>query len=175
MIIPKNILKFWGVFFIILAVALGVITLIYRWHRIFPTHEVSEIYSRYAKEEGIDAAFVKDYRVNDSVTVDVTVLEATTDSVWEVLLKYFNITPPPPEAIGLIDMDKPLIRLANRQDYALPADSVATNNDVLSIVFSDRRICVFKTESMEQIKAINYHLFEKMIDEKGKNNLQNDI
>jgi hypothetical protein len=143
--------------------------------QVVPMDKCSDLYKRYANIDGIEATFIKDYRVNDSVTVDVTLLEATTDSAWEVLLKDFNITPPPPEAIGLIDMDKPLIRLANRQDYALPADSVATNNDVLSIVFSDRRICVFKTESMEQIKAINYHLFEKMIDEKGKNNMQNDI
>ena len=102
MIIPKNILKFWGVFFIILAVALGVITLIYRWHRIFPTHEVSEIYSRYAKEEGIDAAFVKDYRVNDTITVDVTLLEATDSAGWSMLKEDFGI------AKGLADHHPPL-------------------------------------------------------------------
>ena len=41
----------------------------------------SELYNRYADKEGIEASFIKDYKVNDSVFVDVTVLEATTDSI----------------------------------------------------------------------------------------------
>lgn len=148
MIIPKNILKFWGVFFIILAVALGVITLIYRWHRIFPTHEVSEIYSRYAKEEGIDAAFVKDYRVNDSVTVDVTVLEAKDSARWQQMLDDFNIYQMTPKELALYgdDMYK-RVRVAIRPSYdykGLP-DSNQDLNDVISISFPQRQICVFHT------------------------------
>lgn len=165
MIIPKNILKFWGVFFIILAVALGVITLIYRWHRIFPTHEVSEIYSRYAKEEGIDAAFVKDYRVNDSVTVDVTVLEATTDSAWLELLKDFNATPPTSEVMEFLGENAIFIWAAPKTDYRLPMDSIMLNNDLISTSWSKHQICIFCINTIEQLKAIQHNQYEESVNQ----------
>ena len=54
MIFQKNILKFWGLFFLVLIVALGAITVAQRWHRIFPSQNVSDIYKRYENRDGID-------------------------------------------------------------------------------------------------------------------------
>lgn len=160
MIIPKNILKFWGVFFIILAVALGVITLIYRWHRIFPTHEVSEIYSRYAKEEGIDAAFVKDYRVNDSVTVDVTVLEATTDSAWAVLKREYNIPEPTTEEKTNMEKGSPCIAFCGLHKKDERAKYTNENTLVVAI-YNDRTIYVFYSKTKEQKDNLMDMFFEK--------------
>jgi hypothetical protein len=168
MIIPKNILKFWGVFFIILAVALGVITLIYRWHRIFPTHEVSEIYSRYAKEEGIDAAFVKDYRVNDTLCINATLLEATDTSAWNMIAKDLNV-PPPPEIPAEY---KELYARANSfSTFVVEKDSINVGDQKIVIqdvyIFSrkDRTICIFHSCDGNQTMAI----FHKKIKELKKN------
>lgn len=160
MIIPKNILKFWGVFFIILAVALGVITLIYRWHRIFPTHEVSEIYSRYAKEEGIDAAFVKDYRVNDSVTVDVTVLGATTDSAWSVLKKEYKIPELTSEEISNMEKGSPCIAFCglHKKDETTKYNN---ENTMVVAMHNDRTIYVFYSKTKEQKDNLMDMFFEK--------------
>ena len=162
MIIPKNILKFWGVFFIILAVALGVITLIYRWHRIFPTHEVSEIYSRYAKEEGIDAAFVKDYRVNDSITVDVTVLEAKGSVGWQELRTDFKL--PGIQKETSKRMGKNIsYKYVPKKDYTKGTDTTnILNNDCVAINYTDSTLCIFHYNDEETRKAISDLLFQHM-------------
>lgn len=163
MIIPKNILKFWGVFFIILAVALGVITLIYRWHRIFPTHEVSEIYSRYAKEEEIDAAFVKDYRVNDSITVDVTVLEATTDSAWAVLRDDFKLPVLPKEYERLAEaMSIDVWRAPRSNPYALITKR-SPDDYIVAVSRPKRIVYVFDTKNDIESNAIKIHKYSTFI------------
>lgn len=91
MIFRKDILRFWAIFCVILAVALGVITLVHRWHRVFPSDEVSDIYMKYAEREDIDVSFVKKYRVNDTVFVDVTLLEAKDTTAWEELCSELHI------------------------------------------------------------------------------------
>ena len=83
MILPRNIRRFWLWVGIGLLIELAAFTLWKRWYWFFPTHAVSEYYTRYAGAEGINAAFVKDYRVNDTLFLDVTVLEFTDSAVWE--------------------------------------------------------------------------------------------
>lgn len=159
MIIPKNILKFWGVFFIILAVALGVITLIYRWHRIFPTHEVSEIYSRYAKEEGIDAAFVKDYRVNDSVTVDVTLLEATTDSAWVNLMNDFDLG----KDSGTNSLNRIVAWRSPNGKPTEHAQPTSPDDWGVAAVPGKKYISIFHSKNEEEITAISFYIFQNIL------------
>lgn len=123
--------------------------------------ETSELYNRYADKEGIEASFIKDYKVNDSVTVDVTLLEATTDSAWGELLKDFKM-PDIPEEVVEMGVDK-FIKAINRKDYSLPADSILINNDVMSVSFALKTITVFRTETLGQVCAINHSKYEEMI------------
>jgi len=83
MTIRKDIIRFWAVFCLLLAFALGVITMVHRWHRLFPSDEVSEYYTRYAGSEGMDVSYVKGYLVNDTLRLDVTLLEVHDSAVWE--------------------------------------------------------------------------------------------
>jgi len=83
MIFRKNIIKFWVYFVLVLAVALGAITLVYRWQRIFPSKEVSELYRRYANTEGIEVSYVKNYRINDTIYLNVTMIDVKDTSLWE--------------------------------------------------------------------------------------------
>jgi hypothetical protein len=83
MILTRNIRRFWLWVGIGLLIELAAFTLWKRWYWFFPTHAVSEYYTHYAGAEGINAAFVKDYRVNDTLLLDVTVLEFTDSAVWE--------------------------------------------------------------------------------------------
>ena len=99
----KKIARFWARFGIILMIALGVITLVFRWHRIFPTDEVSELYTRYEHVEGLDVSYIKDFKVNDTVCVDVTMLEAKTDSAWALLKRDFEVAELTQEYQDMID------------------------------------------------------------------------
>ena len=69
----------------------GLAYMVVRWPRTVPPAECSEVYRRYSEVEGIRASYLKDYRVNDTVTVGVTLLEAETDSGWARLQEDFEI------------------------------------------------------------------------------------
>ncbi|MBR3829611.1 MAG: hypothetical protein IKJ40_10035, partial [Bacteroidales bacterium] len=52
---------------------------------------VSEVYRRYKDRDDLSVAFVKDYRIGDSIIVDVTTIEATDSASWESLLREMNV------------------------------------------------------------------------------------
>lgn len=51
---------------------------------------VSEVYLHYKDRADLKVGFVKDYRVDDSTTVDVTTLTAKDSASWEALLREMN-------------------------------------------------------------------------------------
>lgn len=52
--------------------------------------QCSKLYWQYRGQEGIEASYVKQYPVDDTTLVDVTLLHATTDSAWESLCIAFT-------------------------------------------------------------------------------------
>ncbi len=137
------------------------------WPRTVPLAECSEVYRRYADTPGVNAAYIKDYRVNDSVTVCVTLLEALDSSSWDSLKKDFKI-----EAVldsmykvhGPIEINEIAknMRLAPKWDYNLPKDSIFTNNDFIVTTFYRHIICIFHLESREQYNAVRNKQFDEM-------------
>ena len=51
----------------------------------------SEVYHRYEHRDDLKVGFVKDYRIDDSTTVDVTTLTAKDSAGWEALLREMNV------------------------------------------------------------------------------------
>ncbi len=58
-------------------------------HRVVKS-ELSEVYNRYKDRDDLRVAFVKDYRIDDSTTVDVTTLTAKDSASWESLMREMN-------------------------------------------------------------------------------------
>ena len=58
-------------------------------HRVVKS-ELSEVYNRYKDRSDLRVAFVKDYRVDDSTTVDVTTLTAKDSAGWDNLMREMN-------------------------------------------------------------------------------------
>ena len=52
---------------------------------------VSDTYTNYVGCPELDVAFIKDYRINDTLTVDVTTITANDSASWENLLKEMNL------------------------------------------------------------------------------------
>ena len=52
----------------------------------------SAVYHRYEHRDDLKVGFVKDYRVDDSTTVDVTTLTAKDSAGWEALLREMNVS-----------------------------------------------------------------------------------
>ena len=57
--------------------------------RTVPIDQCSDVYRQYQGQEGLEVSFVKQYRVNDTTAVDVTLIHATTDSAWVSLCEEF--------------------------------------------------------------------------------------
>lgn len=152
--VPRHIRRFWLWVGVILLVEVAAITLAMRWHRIFPSHEVSELYTKYAGIEGIQASFVKDYRINDTVFVDVTCLMATTDSTWSVLQKDFAIP----------EVDSVLQQLIDK-GYVKSMIGQVDKNDYSQIVLGDTCDAVLRAVSHQKKYIIIFHV--KNVDEKN--------
>ena len=56
-----------------------------------------------AAVDGVDAMFIKDYKINDIVFVDVTILKAKDSATWISLKKSFEVPDPSPNFQRLID------------------------------------------------------------------------
>lgn len=159
----KKIARFWARFGIILMIALGVITLVFRWHRIFPTDEVSELYTRYEHVEGLDVSYIKDFKVNDTVCVDVTMLEAKTDSAWTTIQTDFNVPIIPEEYQELLaNYNSVDSWLAPKENYKLPMNPNISNNDAIAVLRKERTISVFHTRKDTPIDDIFTHKLNKL-------------
>lgn len=131
--------------------------------QVVPFDQCSDVYKRYADMDGVDATFIKDYKVNDTVFVDVTLLVATTDSAWLLIQHDFNLEIPPQEMIGFLGHNFVEVWAAPKRDYSLPMDSVLLNNDLLAVSWSERRISVFSIETMQQMHSLKRNQFKESI------------
>lgn len=61
------------------------------WPRVVPYAECSEVYRQWAGADGVEATFVRDYHVNDTIAVDVTLLQATDSAGWDTLFTHYNL------------------------------------------------------------------------------------
>ena len=137
------------IFFIIVGVFLAVRYI----PRRVPLEECSEVYKRYHKVEGVRATYVKDYPVNDTLTVGVTLLEATDSAGWEYLLQAFNI---PQEMIEMEEIDVwtwKAFKNHPEEAYNLTVNDRQVEQsdlEIVSISMKNQDICVFHTQNEQE-------------------------
>ena len=124
----------------------------------------SEVYKRYCEVEGVRASYVKDYPVNDTLTIGVTLLEATDSAGWEYLLHAFNI---PQEMIEDADSGLDICTWQaikdcpeTRYDSWLSDDSDEVVVEIVSMSIKNQEICIFHTQDKEEQNAV----FDKRIE-----------
>ena len=126
---------------------------------IVPYWQCSEVYKRYAHTKGIRATYIKNFPLNDTLTVGVTLLEATTDSGWARLQEGFGIIPYPPEVLAIIDTNAVETWFAPKDDLSKPMDSILTNNDIIAVHRNGRKVAIFEIVTEQQINSIfNYNV-----------------
>lgn len=145
--------RFWTIVALLALVETLVLFCVFQWRYIFPSHEVSEIYTRYENTDGIDASFIKDFRVNDSVFIDVTLLEAIDSTGWDILKKDFEVPNLPLELQQLVDSGKDLVFTKMISE---PAAS-----HLLAISYLTKTLTVFHIENDAEKHAVKYHNFDK--------------
>ena len=144
-----------------LLIVLGTLT-VKLWPRTVPFDQCSEIYQKYASMENVKASFIKDYKVNDTVFVDVTLLEATDSVGWATLKKDFEIPNPSPDFQQRIDSGKDLIYTKKAPKSTITDTSQNSYpNDWLAISHLKRTLTVFHIKNKEELNAVRHYNYDK--------------
>ena len=129
--------------------------------QVVPFSQCSDVYKRYAKMDGVDATFIKDYKVNDTVFVDVTLLEAKDSAIWATLKKDFDIPNPSPDFQQRIDTGKNLIytKIIPKATVLDTLQNSYTKN-LLAISHLNRSLIVFHTKNKAEEHAVLFYNFD---------------
>lgn len=123
---------------------------------------VSDLYRRYEHNPHLTVAYIEDFPVDDTLTVDVTTLTATDAAGWDTLCSDFNV----PELPDFIQEkiyngnDMVIIRHVTKGNPSLQLkESESVINDVASISILNRTVSIFHTETEAEQLAVNSHQF----------------
>ena len=61
------------------------------WPHTLRDDQCSPLYQRYCHTPGIEASYVKGFRINDTLAIDATLLHATDSASWERLVNDFHL------------------------------------------------------------------------------------
>ena len=147
---PKQLLT------VIIILAMVLLALAVRlWPRTVPYAQCSDLYKRYAAVDDIDATFIKGYQVNDTLFLDVTLLEAKTDSAWVVLQSDFHVPIIPEEYRELLANSSSVdFWLASKKDPTIRTDTIISHNDLIVMSRQKQTISVCHIENKRQADAI---------------------
>lgn len=128
------------------------------WRYTAPERHVSDLYRRYEHADGIAASYIHNYPVNDTITLDVTLLEATTDSGWAILVRDFEMDELSPMLQMLIDRGENLVfsKLIPKSN-----PSASTENDVLAYSYTTRSVSIFHIANDSEKHAVLFHNLDK--------------
>ena len=157
---PKQLILPAIIFLAIVLVALAVRL----WPRTVPFDQCSDLYKQYANVEGIDASFIKDYKVNDTLTLDVTLLEATTDSAWQALCADFALSDIV-KTIMQIDPCAIFSRQVNRHDHTQVVRGDSPDAEILAISCSTKTLSIFHTRNAAEKHAVFHHNYKETINQ----------
>lgn len=146
--------------FVVLAVLLA--------QRSIPAAEASDLYRRYEHSEHISATFIKDFPVDDTLCVDVTLLQATDSAGWEALRRDFNVPTLPEHFLALIeDKDDNVMSYKASSDYKELFEEMGIKEEyVIAISYIKHNIGVFHTITESQQKAVLQHNYKESLKQK---------
>ncbi len=133
------------------------------WRYLLPERHVSDIYRRYEHADGIAASYIHNFPVNDTLLLDVTLLEATTDSVFRQLL----------DDLSIPEMDSSLMQAVydNRKDLVFSKMIAKGENpkaavdpaqaDLVAVSILSRTATVFHVGGIGELQAVLHHNYDK--------------
>ena len=167
--------KFWllvGVALVMVVVLLAMVRFRHSGE-VVPLSQCSPVYRHYAQVSGIEASFVKDFPLNDTVSIDVTLLQATTGPAWQRLKDDFGYLSHDQEyedKRGNIDY-----KFSPKKNYSQPMDqSCFLNNDGIVFSHKEKIICVFHFCRQLQREAFLDWQFNAMINDTTLSNINNN-
>ncbi len=135
----------------------------WRWlPRPLPPEECSELYRAYMDTPGVGATFIRGFQVNDTVSVDVTLLQATDSAGWERLVNDTKLPNDTKEVHNDLTQKRTvLLRYTPKGYMTHHTDSVSLNNDLMAIDWTEQTIAIFHITDKKQSKSIIMYNIKK--------------
>lgn len=151
-------------FLIFCLLAVLVVGAVTAWHyraRLFPQGEVSALFLRYEHQPGIEADFIKNYRLNDSTAVDVTVLKATDSVAWGNLVQDFCLDYIDSSIVEDVRKNKNsiTIKLFPKGHPCEDPDSLMADNSLMVCSFTLHEMSIFDLKGNESLSSIITYKF----------------
>lgn len=142
---------------VIILAAATVLTVKY-WPRTASPDQCSALYRRYLHQGGIQASYLQGKTINDTLRVDVTLLQATSPSGWQRLCTDFNIPEPDSASLALLQQGNPDITLS-----ILPPPPTSETDTMLLAASSHTLQCIsiFHVTTPGQFDAlVGHHILQ---------------
>ena len=133
--------------------------------RTVPFSQCSSIYKKYADAEGIEATFIKDFRVNDTVFIDVTLLEAKDSAGWATLKQDFSLPELDAGLQQIIDSGKgPIISIPlSENTLSLSPPNIHAQKSMLAISYKSHTLTIFHITNNTEKQAVLFHNLDRSI------------
>ena len=154
---PRRIKLFWMAVAVVLLTVVTAMVAVALW----PRTQVSDLYRRYEHSGHVEVTFLRNFPINDTLTIPVTLLQASDSIGWDSLCRTFNLPRYSQKAMAMLDSTTASFKKAPKRDYSLPPDSNQLNNDVIVCFLFKQEACVFHIESEEQHDAILGYLMDE--------------
>ena len=150
----------WPYYIVALCLALLCVLLFRYPGRVFPSGDFSEVYRHYCDREDLRVEFFKDFRIDDSTTVDVTTLTARDSASWEALLREMNVNE------LFIELDRESAKKGNsvitfyicKKNHPEKHSEIDDPNiDMVLYTYKEKTLYVFNIESKRQKYIIQTH------------------
>lgn len=152
--------RFWLLALAIAIFAAGLAAFVRYREFLFPSRTAHLIYNHYAGDSTLHSAYVLNYKLDDTLFVDVTVLQATTDSAWNLIEREFIALPK--ESICEIDTTLPITKITHLQPY--------DDSCVVSAIYAQKTVYIFSSDKKETFGNILFKIFDVSTKQRPKTN-----
>ena len=151
---------------ILLLVALlgvGGVAVYKNWNVLFPSGETSEVYRQYRHQPGVRAAFIRQMPINDTLRLDMTLLEAEDSAAFADLLRAMGKSEEKIDEMML--MKRIYGKRENSHEIRFTGDCVRgapgvpggpdpNNNEIVSYFPVRMCVAVFHTHTEQEIELV---------------------
>jgi hypothetical protein len=133
--------------------------IVIRAPRTVPLAETSEVYRQYHHLPGVRAAFIHQMPINDTLRLDMTLLEAEDSAAFAALLKKLAYTDENIHDIMTTEGDENsrYTRSYRKNHPEMPKDKEdKSNNDVMGLFYKRYAIAFFHTRCEEDVNILLY-------------------
>ena len=144
-----------------LVAAVATLTVLH-WPRTLGEEECSPLYRHYAHSGGIRASYLEGKRINDTLRLDMTLLQATDSAGWARLQADFGVPPLAEEYLRrMTDENSITVRLVD-VNVILGREAEGEDLKPAAISRTKRTVGVFHTRSPQQTDMIIDSYFENI-------------